>query len=471
MFEDQIKEFYNKIAENEESYREKKSRIYHDNIAKNIKFIVPEKSSILELGCAYGSLLNQLKPSYGVGVDFSEKMIEKGRALFPNLKFICTDIQKMNIEEQFDYIIIVDTLCYHRDIAQVFEKIRRNCTHDTRLIIVNYNFLWEPILKLAMFLGFKRKRPFTNWISLHDIRNFLYLGDFDVIKSDYFFLFPQYIPVISSFFNRYIAHLPLIRRFCMMQMVVARKVEPNEDLQEYSVSVIIPTRNEKGNIENAIRRMPIFGKSIEIIFVDGNSTDGTQEEIHRVMRSYPEKNIRFLSQGDGVGKGDAVRKGFADARGQVLMILDADLTVAPEDLPKFYYALATGKGEFINGCRMVYTMEDEAMRMLNVFGNKFFSYVFTYLLVQPFKDTLCGTKVLLKRHYEKIAKNRSYFGDFDPFGDFDLIFGASKLCLKIVEMPVLYRKRGYGKTSIKRFSHGWLLLRMCLFAMRKIRFT
>jgi glycosyltransferase involved in cell wall biosynthesis len=172
----------------------------------------------------------------------------------------------------------------------------------------------------------------------------------------------------------------------------------------------------------------------------------------------------------GRGKGDAVRKGFAIAQGDILMILDADLTVPPEDLPKFFNAITSNKGEFINGSRLVYPMEDEAMMTLNIIGNTFFSWMFTWLLGQRFKDTLCGTKAISNKNYQKLIANRKYFGDFDPFGDFDLIFGAAKLNLKIIEIPIRYQARQYGQTNISRFRHGWLLIKMVLFAMRKIKF-
>jgi glycosyltransferase involved in cell wall biosynthesis len=196
--------------------------------------------------------------------------------------------------------------------------------------------------------------------------------------------------------------------------------------------------------------------------------DGTQEEINRIIAAYPEKDIRLILQ-DGQGKGDAVRKGFSAAKGDILMILDADLTVPPEDLPKFYRALAENHGEFINGCRLVYPMEKQAMRFLNYIGNKFFSIMFTWILNQRFKDTLCGTKALLKKDYEKIQANRSFFGNFDPFGDFDLIFGAVKQNLKVVEVPIRYRERTYGRTNINRFRHGILLMKMTIFAYKKMR--
>jgi len=236
----------------------------------------------------------------------------------------------------------------------------------------------------------------------------------------------------------------------------------------FSTTIVIPCRNERGNIEAAVQRIPPFGGHQEIIFVDGHSTDGTIEEIQHVMAAYPDKDIRLLVQ-DGTGKGDAVRKGFAQATGDILMILDADLTMPPEDLPKFYDAIASGKGEFINGCRLVYPMESQAMRTLNLLGNKFFSMAFSWLLNQRIKDTLCGTKVLFRRDYERLVTNRHYFGDFDPFGDFDLLFGASKLNLHILEIPIRYQDRTYGSTNIQRFAHGWLLLKMTVYGFFRLK--
>jgi glycosyltransferase involved in cell wall biosynthesis len=281
---------------------------------------------------------------------------------------------------------------------------------------------------------------------------------------------PAAVPGASQIANRVMAKLPIVRELALVDYFVAR-ADPQTDPKSLpTVSVICPCRNEKGNIREAVARTPLMGPATELIFVDGNSSDGTVEEIETVIKEYKGPlQLRLVLQGDGKGKGDAVRKGFAAASNDVLMILDSDLTVPPEDLPKFYRALVSQKGEFINGVRLVYPMEGEAMRFLNLLGNKFFSAALSWVLEQPIKDSLCGTKVLYKQDYDRIASHRAFFGDFDPFGDFDLLFGAARLNMRIVDLPVRYRARTYGETKIDRFAHGWLLLKMTAFGFGKLR--
>src|SRR5262249_48920478 len=235
-----------------------------------------------------------------------------------------------------------------------------------------------------------------------------------------------------------------------------------------SATIVIPCRNEHGNILAAVERMPRFAPDQEIIFVEGHSRDGTLDEIRRVIATHPEMDIKVFVQ-DGTNKGDAVRKGFEIARGDVLMILDADLTVAPEELTKFYAVITSGVGEFVNGTRMIYPKDGNAMRTLNLIANRIFALLFSYMLNQRLTDTLCGTKALTRENYKRLAAGREYFGPFDPFGDFDLILGAVKLNLKVVEVPIRYRARIFGESQISRFSHGWLLIRMVFFAFRKIK--
>lgn len=458
---------FNALADKRQYWR-KRNRYYYSDQEKYFRFLVPEGLSILELGCGNGDLLNILKPKHGVGIDFSSKMLDIAKNMYPHLEFRTADIEHLDgWGETFDVLIMADVVGHLMDIAETFRKLHIFCRPDTRIIISYYNFLWEPILKIGEKLGQKMPQQYQNWLASDDIYNLLSLAHFQVVKSEYRLLVPKKIPLFSDFINRYLAPLPGFRKLCLCQYIVARPIKQKEK-REFSTTILIPCKNEKGNIEPAVKRIPPFGKHQEIIFVDGHSTDGTQEEVNRIIKAYPEKDIKFMLQ-DGKGKGDAVRKGFAAARGDVLMILDADLTVPPEDLPKFFMALAEDHGEFINGCRLVYPMEKQAMRFLNYLGNKFFSMMFTWLLNQRFKDTLCGTKALFKKDYEKIRSNRHYFGDFDPFGDFDLIFGAVKQNLKVVEVPIRYMERTYGRTNISRFRHGWLLMKMTLFAYKKIK--
>ena len=446
----------------------RQKRHYHREQTRYFKYLVTENKRVLELGCGSGDLLNALNPSYGVGIDISPGMVKLAQEKYPRLTFQEADAQRLNLLPQatYDYIILSDVVGYLDDIQACLEGLQPFCGPHTRLIISYYNFLWEPVLKFGEFLGFKTPTPEHSWLTPNDMRNLMSLADYQVVKTERQLLFPVYIPVISWLLNN-LGTLPVINKGCLCHYTVAR-TSPSHETKEFSVSIVIPCRNERGNIEPAIQRLPRFGTSQEIIFVDGHSTDGTQEEIKRVQMRYPDRDIKLVVQ-DQTGKGDAVREGFQEARGDILMILDADLTVPPEDLPKFYRAIASGKAEFLNGCRLVYPMEGEAMRVLNLFANKLFALTFSWLLGERLKDTLCGTKVMFRDDYLTLVRNRSYFGDFDPFGDFDLLFGASKMNLKIIEVPVRYRNRQYGETKIHRFRHGMMLLRMVIHAYRKLK--
>jgi SAM-dependent methyltransferase len=449
----------------------KKNNYFYNNDRSYMKFLVGENARVLELGCGTGQLLNALNPSHGVGVDLSANMVDTAQKNYPNLEFIQGDIENpeliKSLEGTFDYIILSDTLGFLDDCEETFSSLHALCTSDTRLIISYYSWRWQPILTLGEKIGLKMPSLDMNWLSTEDTMGFLHLADFEPVKREWRQLIPRSLFGLGTIVNRFIGTLPLIRRLSLRNYIVARPVR-DVKLRQASTTVLIPCRNEKGNIENAVKRLPDFCEDIEILYVEGNSQDGTLDEIHRVIEAYPDKDIKVLVQ-DGKGKGDAVRKGFDHARGDILMILDADLTVPPEDLPKFYKAIASGKGEYINGTRLVYPMDDQAMRFLNFWANRTFSVLFTWLLSQRLTDTLCGTKVLTKQNYEKIVANRAYFGEFDPFGDFDLIFGAVKLNLKVVEVPIRYAAREYGETQISRFRHGWLLLKMVLFAYKKLK--
>lgn len=448
-----------------------RNRFFYREDTRYMRFLVPQGLRVLDLGCGIGDLLADLKPSYGVGIDFSQTMLDIAQERHPKLHFIRGDVEGKEtlskLQGRFDIIVLSDTIGSLDDCEQTLRNLHDLCHIDTRIIISYYNPVWEPIYNAGSRLGLKAPTVEQNWLTTDDICNLLYLSDFDVIKQDWRQLWPRSMFGLGGLLNRFIAPLPLIRRLCLRNYIVARPLLTKPESNP-SVTVLVPCRNEKGNIEDAVKRLPRFCDDIEIIYVEGHSQDGTLEEIQRVITAYPQYDIKVIVQ-PGKGKGDAVRAGFAIASGDILMILDADLTTPPEAMPKFYRALASGKAEFVNGSRLVYPMEDEAMRFLNLIANMVFSWLFSWLLNQRFTDTLCGTKALSRKHYVSIVENRAYFGDFDPFGDFDLIFGASKLNLKVVEIPVRYASRTYGETQISRFRHGWLLLRMVVFAFRKLK--
>lgn len=445
---------------------------YHADDLKFMQFLIPPGKRVLELGCGRGDLLAGLKPAYGVGIDFGAQTIATANARHPQLSFVLGDVEDPAtfeaIEGPFDYIVIADTIGMFEDIDGTMRLIQKLCTPSTRIIISYYSHLWEPILKAAEAVKLRRKQPKINYIATADFLNLMDLADFEVIRHEQRQLLPQRWFGLGPFINSYIAPLPGIRALCLRTYLVARPVRHFPD-RKLSASIVIPCRNERGNIEDAIKRMPRFGSHQEILFVEGNSSDGTFAECERVRDAYKDLwDIKVFKQ-DGKGKGDAVRKGFAAASGDVLMILDADLTMPPETLPKYHTVIESGKAEFVNGTRLVYPMEDEAMRPLNFIANRCFAYMFSFLVNTRLTDTLCGTKVLLRKDYEVLARERSYFGDFDPFGDFDLIFGAAKQNLKIIETPIHYKARTFGETQISRFRDGWLLLKMVWFAYRKLK--
>jgi SAM-dependent methyltransferase len=443
------------------------ARAYRALLAHHYNLLIPAEASVLEIGCGPGTLLGALRAKRKVGVDLSPAQIATARCHVPEAEFFTQAGELLELSETFDVIIVSDTLNLAADVQRLLERLHTVAHADTRLILNFQNTLWRPWLSLARGLGLKARQPQNSWLASSDVRNLLRLAGWTPVTRQSRILVPFAAFGIGSAINRWLA--PLLQWFCLTIFFVARRSR-TPLAKPATVSVIIPARNEAGNIAAAVARTPEMGAGTELVFVEGHSRDDTWGAIQRVAAANPQRKIKILQQ-TGKGKGDAVRAGFAVATGDILMILDADLTMPPEELPKFHHVIASGGAEFANGVRLVYPMDEKAMQFLNLCANKAFGLIFTWLLGQPVKDTLCGTKVLTRAHYDRIAANREYFGDFDPFGDFDLLFGAAKLNLKIADVPIRYRERTYGTTNIQRWSHGWLLLRMVVFAARKLKFV
>lgn len=460
--------FWNQVAEGVGGWPPLRA-FYHKRLAEIYRFLIPPGKRVLQVGCGGGDLLAALRPSYGVGVDLSPAMIETAKALHPALHFVEGDALTIDLDTHFDYIVCSDLINDVWDVETLFNNLARHCSPATRLILNTYSRVWELPRRAAEKVGILTKMPTQNWLMASDVENLLALTNFEVVRRSGEILCPFPIPLVATFFNKFVVKFWPFHQLALSSILVARPM-PKGNRRDTKVSVIVAARNEAGNIPHIFDRIPQMGWGTELIFVEGNSSDNTFEAIEAEIRRRPDVDARLYKQ-PGKGKGDAVRTGFQHATGDVLMILDADMTVAPEDLPRFYEAWRSGKADFVNGVRLVYPMEDRAMRFFNVLGNRFFSMTFTWLLSQRIKDTLCGTKVLSKTDYELIAANRSYFGEFDPFGDFDLLFGASKYNLKIMDLPIRYAERTYGDTNIQRWRHGLTLLRMALLAMCRIKFV
>jgi SAM-dependent methyltransferase len=445
-----------------------RNKYYYRCLKRLLRHLVEPGKRVLNIRCQTGFLLDALQPSYGVGVEISPEMVAVAQAAHPQFTYYKAFPEDFVSKEKFDYILLCDV----GDIADVQKTLLRlqtACQRHTRLLIYTYNDLWEPLIALAQRLRLKIPQTEQNWLSEQDLIGLLTLSGFEWLKTYRSALFPKYVPLLSAFMNRVVAKLPFVGRLCMIEVLVARAIPKPVDASDVTVSVIVPCKDERGNIESAVRRMPELGRSTEIIFCDDKSADGTADEVRRVQRLYPERNIRLVD-GPGICKSKNVWTGFDAATGDILVILDADLTVMPEELPYFVDAITRGGAELVNGSRLVYPVPKAAMKTANVFGNKFFGAVFSYLLGQRIKDTLCGTKVLWRTDWERIRPTIGTWGVMDRWGDYELLFGAAKLNLRILDQPVHYQERIFGATKMTQVvKHGLIMLRMCAHGFQKLK--
>lgn len=475
------------VADHDERAR-RSQRYFRGMIATLLAHHIPPGSRVLEWGCAQGNLLAALKPSRGLGLDISQRMLSRARnehggdaANSPDegtpgtLEFREGDAQESVVDEPFDAIVLDYLGGYLGDLQRCFENLHASAHSRTRLYITSLNTVWRPLLTIFRLFGLVLNQPQSNWLSTKDLVNLLELSGWEVVRSGTEALCPVRIPLLDTLLNRYLVRLPLFRHLGSTLFLIARptrKPSPAEHVgtAQLSCSVVVPVRNESGNIRSLLDRLPTLGSKTEVIFVEGNSTDDTWDVVQRVVREYSGPHAVSCMQQPGRGKWDAVKVGFERAREDVLMILDGDLSVMPEDLPKFMASITDDTAEFVNGCRLVYPMENRAMRFLNMLGNKAFAVLLSATIGQPVKDSLCGTKVLLRSDYRRLLARIEPYADLDPYGDFSLLFGAAALDLKIRDIPVRYKARTYGDTNISRFSGGFLLWRTVLRGLQQLRF-
>jgi Glycosyl transferase family 2/Methyltransferase domain len=462
-----IREHYDRISDRRGDYI-KQNAYYYEQIIRLLRFIIPPGKTVLQVGCLTPEFLDAVEPRFGLGIDSSPQLIENCRARFPRLQFRVHESYEIGENRDFDYVLITD-FNEQVDPIATLRNLRTAMNPETRVIIENYNHLWEPLIRFAERFGLKYPRPLQNWLSTADLHSIMNLCDFEPLQVHRTVLLPKKIPLLSALTNRFLGRLPGLQRLNLTNLIVARPLPQQPPTRNHSVSIIVPCRNEVGNVAAAVERIPNLGCRTEIIFCDDKSTDGTADEIRRAQKLHPERDIK-LYNGPGICKALNVRTGFDRAEGDILMILDADLTTMPEELGYFYDVIASGKAEFVNGSRFIFPMQGVAMAPLNMVGNRFFSHLVSVLIGQRISDTLCGTKVLWRRHWPAILGLTKLWGINDRWGDFDLLFGAAKLHLRILDLPVHYQERISGQTKMThRFRNGLIMLRMCWAAFIKFK--
>jgi hypothetical protein len=460
--------FFERFAERRRQFRERYAYYHQDNL-DYFQRVIQTDSRVLLIGCDVTWLANHLRCQELFLLELDPSRLQDS---LPTYVKKVSNLQDTLNTARIDYVILPYTLQYLEDIQTFLETLNRGLPGTARIVILQYNFLWSPLLKFAEKIGLKTPNPDLNWLGQRDVQNLLTLTNFQEVTYGVRCLLPFFIPGLTMWVNRYLASLWPFEWFCQKDYAIARPLKRTaRALQVFKTSVIVPARNEAGNIARLLSELPALGDSCEIIFVEGHSRDNTWEEIQRQIACHARRSEFSLKtyQQKGEGKADAVRVGCSQASGDILMILDSDLSVRPADLAHFYDAIVSGAAEFVNGSRLVYRMEKEAMQILNLFFNKVFGVFVSWLIGQQVKDTLCGSKALFRHDYERVRRHFSDLGSRDPFGDFELLFGASCLNLKICDVPVGYKQRTYGQTNIRRFRHGWQLLRMCLACWRNLK--
>ncbi|MFC1709267.1 glycosyltransferase [Candidatus Omnitrophota bacterium] len=456
-----VKNHFDSIAKNYDGWK-RQNIYYYSNLKNFLRNSIEPGAKVLEIGCATGEMLASVEPAVGVGIDISSEMIKIAQKKFPKYTFVCSPIENLQHDEKFDYIIMVDLLDHVYDIIELFECVHKFCHPTTKIIITMINPWWEPILKFMEKVGVKAPQGPHNFLEASNLTKIVDFLDFSIIYSGYMLLFPKFIPILSYLANTIGVTIWGLNKFSFVQYIVLRPIQKNNNNLELGCSVIVPCHNEEDNVEEAIKRVPSMGKKTEIIVVDDGSRDRTKEIVRNLQKD--NSNLKLIDYGSNKGKGYAVQQGFNTASQGVIMILDADMSVPPEELPNFFNLLNKGACDFVNGTRMVYPMEKQAMRYLNNLGNKIFSLIMTFITGQYLTDTLCGTKALYKKDYQRITMG------VDRWGDFDLLFGAVKIKSKIMEMPVHYMSRKSGESKMKTFRHGLHLLRACLRGFKDIVF-
>ncbi len=457
--EEKVKEHLDILAKDYDSWKERNTHFY-DLLKCFLRKNVAKNASVLEIGCRTGDMLASVAPKRGVGVDISPEMIKVAQDKYPQFDFHSSSGESFDTDEKFDYILILNVLGYSKDVSSLLENVHKFCHARTKVIVTTINPWWDFILSFAEKMKIKMPSAPHNFIEKNNLTKIIDSLDFSISYSGFLGLCPTEIPIISFLANTIGVKTLGINKLSFVQYLSLRPLPDNEVDLGLGCSVVIPCFNEEGNIEEAVRRIPQMGKGTEIIVVNDGSTDRTAEIVRSIQGEIP--GLKLIDYHPNRGKGEAVKAGFDAATEEAMMILDADMTVPPEELPRFFKLLNQGSCGFVNGTRLIYPMQDNAMKKMNLLGNKVFGMVMSYLTGQHLTDTLCGTKALYKKDYKRIKMGA------DKWGDFDLLFGAAKNGDKILEVPIHYMSRVAGESKMKTLSHGIHLMKVCVRGFKEL---
>lgn len=456
----QVTCFFDRIAEKYDFWHSKNA-YYHREVELFCADTIPRGSRVLEIGCATGDLLNHVAPETGVGIDLSPRMIEAASRKYPHLSWSVTDIEHLECGQPYDHVMMSNLLEFIPDLWSFLSEVKRHTHPQTRLVIFTVNPLWEPFMRLGARLRLRSPETIRNFITRKDLINILRLRGYEITSNGFRLFLPKKIPLLSFWVNQILPRIPGINNLCALQFIVAKPELTVRKPLPLSCSVIIPCFNEAENIEECVARIPRMGIRTEVIIVDDGSTDSTRDKAKGIVGS--ENEVRVISYTPNKGKATAVRTGIEAACGDVVMILDADMAVMPEELPRFFDVLSEGRAEFVNGTRMIYPLESEAMKFLNFLGNKIFGILLTLIMEQRNTDTLCGTKAFFRKDLASVLRS-----GHDAWGDFDLLFEATRKKLQMAELPVHYKPRQRGYSKMKPFRDGASFLRTCIRGLKTL---
>ncbi len=419
------------------------SKTFYKRHMNEIMSLIPEEKSALSLVNSKSSFRNHPSSLETILVD-------------PEVGLNIESIAFKN--KKYKTIILTDLFEVSTDILELLSMVNKLLGKDGIIVICSINQKWNRILNLFERLNLKDGNQKRLFINSTIVLNIAKVTGLEFVTQRNKQIFPFRMLGLGSLINNILEILFFPFSFGIRIYSILNQQEKFNEEKKYSKSIIIPAKNEEKNLKPLLNQIPELEEDHEIILAIGDSEDKTYEVAKEIKeaRCWPFE-VKVIKQ-TGKGKANAVWEAVEEASKEVIIILDADISVNPETIVQFNSVIDTGKASFVNGTRLIYGMESGAMRIVNNLGNRIFQYIVSIIIGQKITDSLCGTKVFFRKDFNKIKLWKELVQMKDPFGDFDMIFTAGYFGLKILEIPVRYQARVYGVTQIKRFRDGYKLI-------------